>query len=71
MAGIRLVERMKYAIYLKMSYPNATIYNIENKYVKIDYQDTEHYQIVKSFINNTNGMTLLKEKDNGKEKTWE
>jgi predicted ATPase len=53
-----------------MSYPNATIYIIEYKYVKIDYQDTEHYQIVKSFINNTNGMTLLKEKDNGKEKIW-
>jgi predicted ATPase len=39
-----------------MSYPNAIIYNIENSYAAINYEDTEHYQVMKRFMNNTKGM---------------
>jgi predicted ATPase len=39
-----------------MSYPNAIIYNIENSYAATNYEDTEHYQVMKSFMNNTKGM---------------
>jgi predicted ATPase len=39
-----------------MSYPNGIIYNIEDNYAKIDYEDTEHYRITKRFMNDTNGM---------------
>ncbi|PKM49766.1 MAG: AAA family ATPase [Firmicutes bacterium HGW-Firmicutes-7] len=39
-----------------MSYPNATIYSIEHEYTKMSYKDTEHYQVMKSFINNPGGM---------------
>lgn len=39
-----------------MSYPNAIIYNIENRYAAINYEDTEHYQVMKRFMNNTKGM---------------
>lgn len=39
-----------------MAYPNAQIYNIETGYLSIDYKNTEHYQVVKNFVNNTENM---------------
>jgi len=42
-----------------MAYPEAVIYNIEDGYKKIDYKDTEHYQVVKSFVNNTEQMLKI------------
>lgn len=39
-----------------MAYPNAKIYNIEAGYSSTEYKDTEHYQVVKNFINNTESM---------------
>ncbi|MFZ7101528.1 MAG: AAA family ATPase [Peptococcaceae bacterium] len=39
-----------------MAYPKAIIYNIENRYASISYEDTEHYQVMKSFMNNPEGM---------------
>lgn len=34
-----------------LSYPNATIYSLDNNMTPIDYQDTEHYQVTKNFLN--------------------
>ncbi len=42
-----------------MAYPNAQIYNIENGYMPIDYKETEHYRVVKNFVNNTEGMLSI------------
>lgn len=42
-----------------MAYPNSTIYNIEGGYERVTYHDTEHYQVMKSFINNTEGMLKI------------
>ncbi len=39
-----------------MSYPNATIYCIDNKYSRVKYKDTEHYQVMSNFLNNTQRM---------------
>lgn len=39
-----------------MAYPHARIYSIEDDYSIIKYEDTEHYQVMKSFINNPSGM---------------
>lgn len=39
-----------------MSYPNATIYCIDNNYLRVKYEDTEHYQVMKNFLNNTEHM---------------
>ena len=39
-----------------MSYPNATIYSIDDKYSKMEYRDTEHYQVMRNFLNNTERM---------------
>jgi predicted ATPase len=35
-----------------MAYPEATIYEIKESIRRVRYEDTEHYQIMKSFINN-------------------
>lgn len=42
-----------------MSYPNATIYNIDNGYKKIKYEETDHYLITKEFLNNTNNILKI------------
>ncbi|OEF96559.1 AAA family ATPase [Desulfuribacillus alkaliarsenatis] len=39
-----------------ISYPHATIYNVEDGYATISYEETEHHQVMKSFMNNTKGM---------------
>lgn len=39
-----------------MAYPNAVIYEIKDVIKKVNYEETEHYQIMKSFINNKNKM---------------
>ena len=39
-----------------MAYPDATIYEIKNEIKHVKYEETEHYQVMKSFINNTQSM---------------
>lgn len=50
-----------------MAYPNATIYQLtDDKIERIDYKETDHYQITKSFLESPERMlrTLLTEEDN-------
>ena len=46
-----------------MAYPDAVIYEIRNGIRQVKYEETENYQITKSFLNNTEGMLniLLRE----------
>ncbi len=39
-----------------MSYPDSYIYEIGNGIKRVGYEDTEHYQIMKAFINNKGKM---------------
>lgn len=39
-----------------MSYPESTIYEIKDSIRKVDYKDTENYQVMKTFVNNTDKM---------------
>jgi len=39
-----------------MAYPEATIYEIKENIEVVRYEETQHYQIMKSFINNKNNM---------------
>lgn len=39
-----------------MAYPDATIYEIKDTLKLVKYEDTEHYQIMKNFINNKDKM---------------
>jgi predicted ATPase len=39
-----------------MAYPDAVIYEINNEIRAVKYEETEHYQVMKNFINNTQGM---------------
>ena len=39
-----------------MAYPNAVIYEIKDAIRKVNYEETEHYQIMKSFLNNKSKM---------------
>lgn len=39
-----------------MAYPNADIYIIDEGFKKVKYEDTEHYQIMRDFMNNTKKM---------------
>jgi len=41
---------------LDMMLHRLGIYSIEDDYSIIKYEDTEHYQVMKSFINNPRGM---------------
>lgn len=34
-----------------MAYPNAIIYNVDEGYKEVSYKETEHYQVVKEFVN--------------------
>lgn len=47
-----------------MAYPDSIIYEIKNGINRVRYEETEHYLITKSFLNNTEGMLdiLLREK---------
>ncbi len=42
-----------------MSYPDAVIYELNDGFKKVEYTDTEHYQVMKEFINNTDRMLSL------------
>lgn len=48
-----------------MAYPDSIIYEIKEGIESTRYEETEHYQIMKSFINNTNKMLgiLIDEED--------
>ncbi|MPN28946.1 hypothetical protein SDC9_176392 [bioreactor metagenome] len=39
-----------------MAYPDSIIYEIKNNIEVREYEETEHYQLMKSFINNTDKM---------------
>jgi len=39
-----------------MAYPNATIYEISDSFKKVKYEETEHYQVMNSFINSRQKM---------------
>jgi predicted ATPase len=39
-----------------MSYPDSVIYELKNGYTETAYKDTEHYQIMKRFINDSDKM---------------
>jgi len=39
-----------------MAYPNALIYQINEGFKQVNYKDTEHYQVMHSFLNNTQKM---------------
>jgi predicted ATPase len=39
-----------------MSYPDAIIYELNDGFKEVEYRDTEHYQVMKEFINNTDRM---------------
>jgi predicted ATPase len=39
-----------------LAYPDAHIYQINDGVEKVKYQDTEHYQITRNFLNNTQKM---------------
>ena len=40
-----------------MSYPHAKIYQVDQGFEEVCYEDTEHYQVMKNFINDP-GRTL-------------
>lgn len=39
-----------------MSYPESVIYSVDDDYKKLEYEDTDHYQITKRFLNDTDNM---------------
>lgn len=39
-----------------MAYPDSVIYEIKHEFNKVKYEETEHYQIMKAFLNNTEKM---------------
>jgi predicted ATPase len=39
-----------------MAYPDSIIYEIKDGFKAVSYEETEHYQVMKSFLNNTKGM---------------
>lgn len=39
-----------------MSYPDSLIYELKGEFRKVGYKDTEHFQVMKQFINNTEKM---------------
>ncbi|KMK80796.1 hypothetical protein WCU81_04980 [Pectobacterium atrosepticum] len=52
-----------------LAYPNSVIYQFnENGIQQVAWQDTEHYQITRQFLNNPQGMMkilLVDEDDTG------
>jgi predicted ATPase len=39
-----------------MSYPDSLIYELKGEFRKVEYKDTEHFQVMKQFVNNTEKM---------------
>ncbi|WP_411680246.1 hypothetical protein [Clostridium thailandense] len=39
-----------------MYYPDALIYELKGEFRKVGYKATEHFQVMKQFINNTEKM---------------
>lgn len=39
-----------------MSYPDATIYKVDEGYKEVSYKETEHYQVTRTFLNDTDRM---------------
>lgn len=39
-----------------MSYPDSIIYELKDGFKEVTYKDTEHFQIMKQFVNNTEKM---------------
>ncbi|MCX7709723.1 MAG: AAA family ATPase [Clostridia bacterium] len=39
-----------------MAYPNARIYEVKEQFETVKYEDTEHYQVMRTFINDTKRM---------------
>ena len=39
-----------------MAYPNAVIYEIKEEFKIVKYEETEHYQVMSDFLNNTEKM---------------
>lgn len=52
-----------------MAYPDSIIYEINNEIKVVKYEETEHYQVMKSFINNTQGMLKILMSENKVEDT--
>lgn len=46
-----------------MAYPKAVIYEIRDDIREVDYEKTEHYSIMKSFLNNTDKMLGILTRD--------
>ncbi|WP_079424913.1 AAA family ATPase [Clostridium oryzae] len=42
-----------------MAYPKATIYQIKDGITEVDYEETDNYQITKSFMNNRDKMLKI------------
>ncbi|GAU77007.1 AAA family ATPase [Fusibacter sp. 3D3] len=42
-----------------MAYPNACIYSVDQNYDCVKYEDTEHYNVTKQFLNNTERMLKI------------
>jgi predicted ATPase len=42
-----------------MAYPDARIYQIDEGLEQVNYEDTEHYQVMHSFLNNTQKMLKI------------
>jgi predicted ATPase len=42
-----------------MAYPDAMIYQIKDAIEQISYEETEHYQVMRTFLNNTQKMLNL------------
>lgn len=49
-----------------MAYPDATIYEIKDTIRRVKYEETEHYQVMRAFLKNTDGMLheLMKPQSN-------
>lgn len=47
-----------------MAYPDAKIYEIKDDIREVSYEETDNYQIMKHFINNTDNMLHILLKDN-------
>ena len=39
-----------------MAYPDSVIYEIKDGFSMVKYEETEHYQVMKAFLNNTQKM---------------
>ncbi|MDP4161227.1 MAG: AAA family ATPase [Bacillota bacterium] len=42
-----------------MAYPDAMIYQINDEIEQVSYEETEHYQVMRTFLNNTQKMLNL------------